>query len=531
MSFSDINVEQRSKEVEALRSFLAYSLIGSLVLHIGLLASGIGGFLTRVPGEEEPMELAIIDPATEQPEKPPEEIIEDTKAQPNSGSLGGGNGIEGGGYKGGSKSANSQSVVALERKPEVVPQPKAIAQKQPIATTPVQKTQTTQNIKTPTQQTPTNQLSQEVVTQPSAPTSQSGSATQGSDNLRQLLGGIRDSRATQGNAGGSVTATGSGIGNGTGNGIGNGNGSGNGSGTGTGSGFGKGPGTGIGNGTGTGNGNGPGNGTGNGTGTGTGTGTNKQPANPPIVATAPTPPKINTSSGNGRAACREGGCSAKYPESARRRGIQGRVEVAVDTDAQGNVTNVRVTSSSGNRELDEETKRQARNWKLKPSEGGRQGIAIGTEYALRGTRRYEQVQERKRQREARERNQQTTASNTNSTEGTSRRKPLITSSSTNIPAERSTESRRDRRVRRQPVQTAATNSSSQGTATRSQGNVRESLRGLRRQRVSNNSSQQPQTSQNRRRRRDNNSSSSQNKLRESLRRLRQPSQSQPTGSQ
>ena len=59
MSFSDINVEQRTKQVKALRSFLACSLIGSVALHIGLLASGIGSFLTRVPEEEEPIELAI----------------------------------------------------------------------------------------------------------------------------------------------------------------------------------------------------------------------------------------------------------------------------------------------------------------------------------------------------------------------------------------------------------------------------------------------------------------------------------------
>lgn len=523
MSFSDINVEQRSKEIEALRPFLAYSLIGSLVLHIGLLASGIGSLLTRVPAEEEPIELAIVDPTTEKLEEPPEEIIEETKAQPGSGSLGGGNGIEGGGYEGGSGSANSPSVVALERKPEITPQPKANPQKQPVAPALVQKTEKTQNIKTSTQQPPTNNLANQIVTQASAPTSQSGSATQSSNNLRQLLGGIRDSRAVQGNPGGTGTSTGTGIGNGTGNGIGNGNGSGIGSGTGTGSGFGTGPGTGLGNGTGTGNGTGPGNGT------STGTTTVNQPANNSIVATAPTPPKINTSSGNGRAACRDRGCSAKYPESARRRGIQGRVEVAVDTDADGNVTNVRLTSSSGNRELDEETKRQARNWKFKPSEGGRQGVAIGTEYALRGTRRYEQVQERKRQREARERSQQTTASNANNTEGTSRRRRLITSSGTSIPAQTSTESRLNRRLRRQPGQTTATNSSSQQRTTRSQGNARDSLRGLRRERVSNNSSKP--TTQNRRRRRENNASSSQNKLRESLRRLRQPSQSQPEGNQ
>ena len=49
--------------------------------------------------------------------------------------------------------------------------------------------------------------------------------------------------------------------------------------------------------------------------------------------------------------------------------IQGRVEVAVDTDERGNVNNVRLVRSSGNRELDEMVLRQARDWKLKPAPG------------------------------------------------------------------------------------------------------------------------------------------------------------------
>lgn len=77
MTFSGYNVEQRSKEVKALQSFLTYSFIGSMALHIALLASGLGNFLTRVPQvEEEPIEIAIVDPVTEEKEKPPEETPE-----------------------------------------------------------------------------------------------------------------------------------------------------------------------------------------------------------------------------------------------------------------------------------------------------------------------------------------------------------------------------------------------------------------------------------------------------------------------
>ena len=44
--------------------------------------------------------------------------------------------------------------------------------------------------------------------------------------------------------------------------------------------------------------------------------------------------------------------------------IQPKVDVAIDTDARGNVTNVRLVRSSGNRELDEMILREAQNWKF-----------------------------------------------------------------------------------------------------------------------------------------------------------------------
>ena len=84
--------------------------------------------------------------------------------------------------------------------------------------------------------------------------------------------------------------------------------------------------------------------------------------------------------GDGRAACRR--CDTSYPSWARERKIEGVISVAVDTDAQGNVTNVRVISGSGNSRLDKYHERLANNWKLKPSSNGRRGVIINTTYRV-----------------------------------------------------------------------------------------------------------------------------------------------------
>ena len=71
MSLSSIAVQQREKEAKTLKSFLAFSLLGSLALHIGLLASGIGNFLSRTPDlEDEPMEVVVVDPPKVEEVKP-----------------------------------------------------------------------------------------------------------------------------------------------------------------------------------------------------------------------------------------------------------------------------------------------------------------------------------------------------------------------------------------------------------------------------------------------------------------------------
>ncbi|TAF18301.1 MAG: energy transducer TonB, partial [Nostocales cyanobacterium] len=95
--------------------------------------------------------------------------------------------------------------------------------------------------------------------------------------------------------------------------------------------------------------------------------------------TALTPQTSN--SGDGRASCVQ--CGSSYPSWARRRGVQGRVVVAVDTDSAGNVINVQLVSSSGSSRLDKEHIQMVRGWKLKPSENGRTGVTISTDYILR----------------------------------------------------------------------------------------------------------------------------------------------------
>ena len=107
--------------------------------------------------------------------------------------------------------------------------------------------------------------------------------------------------------------------------------------------------------------------------------------NNPKVATAPTTSKPVTGNsfvgGDGRAACRR--CRTSYPSWAKRRGIEGKITVAVNTDPKGNVTSVQLISSSGNNRLDREHLKLARRWKLKSSSSGRQGVRIITNYVLK----------------------------------------------------------------------------------------------------------------------------------------------------
>ncbi|MEY2913331.1 MAG: hypothetical protein RLZZ184_2640 [Cyanobacteriota bacterium] len=62
MGLSGFIIEQREKEAEALKTFLFYSLIVSVALHLGVLALSINKFFHRVPeAREEPNELTIME--------------------------------------------------------------------------------------------------------------------------------------------------------------------------------------------------------------------------------------------------------------------------------------------------------------------------------------------------------------------------------------------------------------------------------------------------------------------------------------
>ncbi|MEA5574051.1 energy transducer TonB [Calothrix sp. UHCC 0171] len=409
MSFSNIAIEQREKEVKALKSFLAFSTIASLVLHLAVLAAGIGNLFVRTPElEEEAIELTLVEPEVK--ETPAiEELKEEKLALGNNTAkvLTSSGGSAGEGAVTREVSPNpviqapppvpvrvapvEKSIEKSVEKPIVTPVQKFVDnfKPQPLKEDPVVSKEAQPKVEP---QTSTNNTPKE-----NTPTQSSTSTQESSENLRDILGRIRGSRnseANTGNLGSSSPNSNQTTGGGNASLA-----------------FGK--------------------GTGTGTGTGNSTGTSERRQRE--IATAPTQPNLPTTvekperSGNpngsldGRAACRN--CKVKYSESARRRGSEGRVEVAVDTDKDGNVTNVRVVNSSGDRDLDAEHIRQAREWKLKPSDVGRQGVKIATEYSIEGSRRNRQVRERQKQREEQQRQRQVAASssNNNSSEATPRR--------------------------------------------------------------------------------------------------------------
>ncbi|KAF3883898.1 MULTISPECIES: energy transducer TonB [Nostocales] len=75
-------------------------------------------------------------------------------------------------------------------------------------------------------------------------------------------------------------------------------------------------------------------------------------------------------------------CNFKYPEIARQQGMKGTVEMSVEADDVGNVTNVRLIRSSGYKELDASAIEQVRKLKLAPQAGGRQDMRVKINYEL-----------------------------------------------------------------------------------------------------------------------------------------------------
>ncbi|MGB3638397.1 MAG: TonB family protein [Rivularia sp. (in: cyanobacteria)] len=89
MSFSNITIKQRNKEAKALKTFLIYSFIISLMLHIGIIASIIFKLLSKEAEiKEKPIEITFIDKPILEEVKPEAKPIKqekpklDTKEKP-----------------------------------------------------------------------------------------------------------------------------------------------------------------------------------------------------------------------------------------------------------------------------------------------------------------------------------------------------------------------------------------------------------------------------------------------------------------
>jgi TonB family protein len=174
---------------------------------------------------------------------------------------------------------------------------------------------------------------------------------------------------------------------------------------------------------------------------GNGVGNTAKPENTP-VATAPNPPTENSSKLN-RADCLQ--CQIKYPERARRRGAEGNPEVAIDTDNKGNVTRVRLIRSSGDSELDEAAQKAAQEWKLTPTEAGREGVRASVNFAIKGSQRHRKLQERQieKQREAINKKPEQEAAASTSIESRQRNRRKTNVIITDIPSENITRQRQE----------------------------------------------------------------------------------------
>lgn len=572
MSLSSIAVEQREKEAKSLNAFLAFSLIGSLALHIGVLSLGIGKFLSKAPElKDEPLEIAVVElPTPQKLESKPEEVQGNSGAVLSSSGGSAGFGVaSGGGASLPKRVASSEIINVVQPIPRQNSSPRRISKaiSPPLQTQKIKpevsakKIVTQSKIVTPSSQpiaakpveTPTQTQPAKVVTSPkpvAKPSNDLGESDRSlqvnNQRLSSVLAEAKNAReqASTANNVGKITAeqskiaanlrnqSGSGVGtsndlgsstsnelrtNGTGNGTGTNN-----SGTGTGYGTGRGTGNGTGNGTGS--------GTGNGTGTnnsGTGRGNNNLQSGSTVATgsrnierpTSPQPTESNTFAGSssGRLACRT--CSKpKYPENARKRKLEGKAEISVDVDNKGNVTNVRLARTSGHAELDKAAVEQARNWKFNAPNGAAQGVTAKVDFAIEGSKRSRQNRERRRQRAA------ARLRTVDRSQNTQVQPPTQPTNITRTPARRSTNTalrkslRTSTTTRRRQVNTLPPRQAFDQPRRRQQSGSQTRLR---------NTLRRVQSSAQTRIRRSPASSPSQSKLRQSLRSYQQKPQSAP----
>jgi len=379
MSFSNIALQQRERESKALRIFLACSLAGSLVFHLVLLASGIIQYFNRVPEiEEEPVEITLLDtpikeiePKEEEKPKPEPEKIEPkqekppeaeplpepepepniTQDTPTESQISGG-------------SQAPRLFEPIPTQPRVVPPPvveqppipkldippiKPISPTQPAPPVVQQQPVIPEPIPQPEEPVLESKLSDEIKIPTTPPIQQPSPISQPEPKFTsppieqpspipqpdssELIGSLKQSQEnrqpTSNNTTPSLPST-----------------------------------------------------------SNTAPTRRRRIIGGSNIATAPNTVDSgigdgtgdSVGDGDGRAACRQ--CDTRYPSWASKRKIEGRISVAVDTDAQGNVINVRLISGIGNQRFNKYHEKLAKKWKLKPSANGRKGVIINTTYQI-----------------------------------------------------------------------------------------------------------------------------------------------------
>jgi protein TonB len=68
------------------------------------------------------------------------------------------------------------------------------------------------------------------------------------------------------------------------------------------------------------------------------------------------------------------GSTPDYPASAQAQGIEGKAIVEVSVDSNGKVVDVKISSSSGNKELDDAAMDAAKSWVFTPDAAGKSGV-------------------------------------------------------------------------------------------------------------------------------------------------------------
>ena len=87
---------------------------------------------------------------------------------------------------------------------------------------------------------------------------------------------------------------------------------------------------------------------------------------------------VGQAAGGGTSASPVGGYQVKprYPESARRRGIEGTALLKMRITAQGSVADVQLERSAGHPELDESAMEAVRRWRFNPARRDGEPVAV-----------------------------------------------------------------------------------------------------------------------------------------------------------